>query len=371
MFESKRNLSIQQCNLYLQERTSPSKKRQKVQDPNVRGLASSPEKETGDLFSQKNTNTTQSSNMVGFQNEIFSNDISTDQEQQLLNAPLDVSIREKSCVGDYNNDFVHSKIDSTLSSILSIFPQSSTSYKNDEGRKLQLHQQTEELSHGDVSDCQLPSQLSSSILHQVCSGSKQCVLTHQEIDLILKNHPSTASRHFYLYDSKVICNNTTCTIERRVVREKYGYAINLAIQNKHIQDKKILIRLLDAFPQVIKLPDGSCKESTLHCLLKYRPYDVEMADIILLKDISTASMVDCKGNTPLHIAVSSVACIEIIHHLFVLYPQALTQRNFDGLTPLDLAERLSNHLYADDVADYLREEMEMYLAGKYLSGDFL
>jgi hypothetical protein len=59
----------------------------------------------------------------------------------------------------------------------------------------------------------------------------------------------------------------------------------------------------------------------------------------------------------MHIACRSGVSMDVIRHLWILYPEAITMRNFHGLTPLDLARR-NMHLCSDDVSTFLWNEVQ-------------
>jgi len=134
------------------------------------------------------------------------------------------------------------------------------------------------------------------------------------------------------------------------------YPLNLAIA--YGASSQVLERLASAAPMVLTMRDGKLNggrsfTTSLHALMRHRPRDIALADTILLMFPASASATDGHQNTALHIAIQNGASLEIIHHLVALNPAALHQRNFQGRTPLELAQTYSM-LCSAEVAEYLR-----------------
>ena len=138
---------------------------------------------------------------------------------------------------------------------------------------------------------------------------------------------------------------------------EYKLPLNVAIQKRACT--RILQDQVRAQPDTLVQPEDT-KEYSLHILLKHKPDDIETANAMLLKRPVIASLVDGKGNTPLHTAVASAtACstsksLEIVRHLCILYPQALQQRNYCGCTPVQLAQQRSSMCH-EAIASFLWE----------------
>mmetsp|Transcript_12530 Transcript_12530/g.27074 ORF Transcript_12530/g.27074 Transcript_12530/m.27074 type:complete len:435 (-) Transcript_12530:2520-3824(-) len=81
-------------------------------------------------------------------------------------------------------------------------------------------------------------------------------------------------------------------------------------------------------------------------------------NILLSSNPQAASIPDARNNYPLHHACARrLGCdrieLPLLRRLSEAYPDAVHKRNFDGKTPLDLAQ--SGGLFDDDAIDYLHE----------------
>jgi hypothetical protein len=191
-----------------------------------------------------------------------------------------------------------------------------------------------------------------SLLHEVCCrrGSD---LTMAELEAILDRDPNAASRPVLMTKVKKVYNFASGEVESKVVPESYQYPINLAISYKASPD--VLERLVAAAPDVLSLTDG--KSCSLHILLRHKPTDAVSAEMMLLKKPEMVSWTDAKKNLALHVAVSCGVSVETVRHMTGLYPQALSQPNFHGQIPLELAQRSSSSVCSEEVCDYLWNEV--------------
>lgn len=123
----------------------------------------------------------------------------------------------------------------------------------------------------------------------------------------------------------------------RIKKSKYSFPINSAIQKK--ADSDVLKTLVQRRPSVLSIPDGNQQEASLLILLRNKPNDVATAHEILEANPKCAFIKDRHFNTPLHIAASYGAALDIVEKLYSIYPDAVTTLNFNGLTPLQLAQR--------------------------------
>jgi len=135
----------------------------------------------------------------------------------------------------------------------------------------------------------------------------------------------------------------------------YRNALNAAIK-RHFETS-VIQTLINANPGVLLQPEEIGGYYPLHILLKDNPTDIAAANTMLSAQPEIASLVDYKGNTPLHMAVCSATTaegsLEIIQRLCQLYPQAVKQRNLVGCTPLQLAQQRT--LCPEAIANYLWE----------------
>ena len=148
--------------------------------------------------------------------------------------------------------------------------------------------------------------------------------------------------------TKNIYNNLTQQLQSTLVLEDYQYPLNLAIAYRCSSD--VLERLVTAAPQVLSILDG--KSQSLHILMRHKPQDTVSLDMMLLKNAEITCWKDTKENSALHIAVSHGAGLESVRYLAVTNPEPLSQRNFHGETPLDLAQRHYN-ICSEEVVNYL------------------
>ena len=180
---------------------------------------------------------------------------------------------------------------------------------------------------------------------------KACIKRGVEADVIeaiLKIDKTMATSTHQIYQTKNVYSYVRNAFVSTKVKEKYCYALNLALKN---QAKPAAVELLvRAAPHVAALADGTMKECSLSILLKNRPKDSHLADLLLLSNPACAKTRDCHQNTPLHVACQYGASLSTVKHICILYPPALHVKNRFGLTPLQVAQR-SNH--SNEIATYL------------------
>ena len=144
--------------------------------------------------------------------------------------------------------------------------------------------------------------------------------------------------------------------------KKVVYKLPLNVEIHKRASTEILLNHVVTQPDALSQPDGA-GEYPLHILLKHKPDDSETVDAMLSVRPAVASLVDGYGNTPLHTAISFATCsgqsLVNVRHVCSLYPQALKERNFHGVTPLQLAQRRSS--CPEAIANFLWErEQSLY-----------
>jgi hypothetical protein len=87
--------------------------------------------------------------------------------------------------------------------------------------------------------------------------------------------------------------------------------------------------------------DGLDKKS-LHILHKHQRNNADAVDAIIVA-IEARCWLNATSTPPLHVACRSGASMDVIRHLWVMYPGA-AKRNFSGLTPLDVARTQRSHV---------------------------
>lgn len=141
------------------------------------------------------------------------------------------------------------------------------------------------------------------------------------------------------------------TPQRGLFRERYAYPINIAIQNK--ASMSVLELLVSHGKDVVVEKDGYEKTASLSIALCHRPRDLDLVDLILFANLQGVMVTDRKLNYPLHIACAKGASVEVLQRLYLHYPAALFQQNFNSETPLDICRRTS--LMSEEALNFLLE----------------
>jgi hypothetical protein len=190
-----------------------------------------------------------------------------------------------------------------------------------------------------------------SLLHRACSGRN---LSLESVQGILREDPGAASRQHTLFKEEKVYNYISHRIETKKVRESYTYPLNMALEKA--ASAAVTKSLIEADKDVLARKDGLEQEGSLHILLKHQSNNTNTVDAILMANPSSVFVEDRHFNTPLHVACRSGASMDVIRHLLIIYPEALTKRNFHGLTPLDVA-RNNSHMCNDGVASFLWQKV--------------
>lgn len=165
-------------------------------------------------------------------------------------------------------------------------------------------------------------------LHEECCVSDPSL---ERIESILQDHVMDASRRMLLRHS---CTSNEADEKPQLCCESYSFPLNLAIH--HQAQPQVLSRLLRAAPQILALPDGPCRETSLHVLLRSLPQCTEVVLEMLVCQPSLASERDMRGNYPLHLACEYGASIHTLQYLCIVFPSARDAKNADDKTPNDL-----------------------------------
>jgi hypothetical protein len=190
-----------------------------------------------------------------------------------------------------------------------------------------------------------------SLLHRACSSRN---LSLESVQEILHVDPAAASRQHTLFTEGKVYNYLSHHMETKKVRESYTYPLNMALEKD--ASAAVVQSLIEADKAVLTRKDGLEQEGSLHILLKQQGNNTSTVDAILVANPSSVLVEDRHFNTPLHVACRSGATMDVIRHLWILYPEALTKRNFHGLTPLDVA-RNNSHMCSDGVASFLWQKI--------------
>jgi hypothetical protein len=189
-------------------------------------------------------------------------------------------------------------------------------------------------------------------LHQVCSNRN---LSLETLQGILRDDTGAASRRLALFTEEKVYNYLSHHLETRKIRESYTYPLNMALEKGF--NATIIESLIDADKTVLARKDGLEQEGSLHILLKHQRNNTDAVDAILMANPRSVLVEDRHFNTPLHVACRSGASVDVIRHLWIMYPGALAKRNFQGLTPLDVA-RTNDHMCSDGVAYFLWQKVQ-------------
>jgi hypothetical protein len=190
-----------------------------------------------------------------------------------------------------------------------------------------------------------------SLLHRACSSRNPST---ESVHEILHVDPAAASRQHTLFTEGKVYNYLSHHIETKKVRESYTYPLNMALEKA--ASASVVKSLIEADKAVLTRKDGLEQEGSLHILLKQQGNNISTVDAILVANPSSVLVEDRHFNTPMHVACRSGATVDVIRHLWILYPEALTKRNFHGLTPLDVA-RNNSHMCSDEVASFLWQKV--------------
>jgi hypothetical protein len=190
-----------------------------------------------------------------------------------------------------------------------------------------------------------------SLLHRACSNRN---LSLENVQDILHEDPGAASRQHTLFTEEKVYNYLSHHLETKSVRVSYTYPLNMALEKD--ANVTVVKSLIAADRTVLSKKDGLEQEGSLHIVLKHQLNNTNTVDAILVANPSSVLVVDRHFNTPLHVACRSGASMDVIRHLWMLYPEALAKRNFHGLTPLDVA-RNNVHMCSDGVASFLWQKV--------------
>lgn len=170
-----------------------------------------------------------------------------------------------------------------------------------------------------------------------------------ELERILRHDPHAASRSVPLVRSTTAWHPAKRRHVQRVVREMYSFPLHLAIA-KGASTEAIEL-LMDADPSVLVVRDGPHHDTPLLAVLRTSPTRLDVVDAIIVTQPFCASIKDDQGNTPLHLACHQGAPLDVVRHLTILYPEAMSMTNLQGKLPFDLARaRVRN---SGDIVEYL------------------
>ncbi len=180
-------------------------------------------------------------------------------------------------------------------------------------------------------------------------------LSLETLQGIVRDDAGAASRQLALFTEEKVYNYLSHHLETKRIRESYTYPLSMAFEKGF--NATVIKSLIDADKTIMARKDGLEQEGSLHILLKQQGNNTTTVDAILVANPSSVQVEDRHFNTPLHVACRSGASMHVIRHIWVMYPGALAKRNFQGLTPLDVA-RTNAHMCSDEVAYFLWQKVQ-------------
>jgi len=189
-------------------------------------------------------------------------------------------------------------------------------------------------------------------LHRACLNPKVSAF---EMDQLLRQHPQAASQSVIIKTNKQVMDPLTCKFVMKQKQEPFTYPLHLAIHNK--ASHKVIEMLIKAAPSVLCIRDGSQRETPLAVLLKHSP-DVKLVDTMLLLKPKCVFMKDRHDNTAVHVACLWGVSTDVLRHLCILHPKALTQRNFYFKTPFETANERCYNKCSEAMCAFLTEFTE-------------
>ena len=161
-----------------------------------------------------------------------------------------------------------------------------------------------------------------------------CKLYHDNLAVVesaLGLDPSSVRRSIPTF-----CSRPSNSLWRRSGKEgKYCYPLNIAL---YFQASLDIIRVLaNAGSDVLAFNDGPDGAGSLAIAIACHSASWPVVQLLLATNPMTASVADRLGNYPLHRILQTMPTEQTVTAIYEAYPEALSQRNFHGKTPLDLA----------------------------------
>jgi hypothetical protein len=170
-------------------------------------------------------------------------------------------------------------------------------------------------------------------LHAACLDSGT---TAREIESLLCRDHDAACRPVKVKKVNLICHPLTRKPQKQIVNELFAYPLHIAIRNGLGQD--VIGILINAAPGVLNMRDGPQLETPLALLLRTRPQNINLVDVMLLKQPSCVSIRDRHDNTVIHLVCIHGGTVDVLHHLCMFFPLGLKRRNFHGKTPYQVCQ---------------------------------
>jgi len=129
------------------------------------------------------------------------------------------------------------------------------------------------------------------------------------------------------------------------------YPLHIAVINGASLEVVRLLTFQNEKVLTMKDKEGN---TPLTVAIKYNA-KTEIINFMLAENEMLPTLLDKRANTPLHIACMYGRREDVIETLMLSFPEGLHVKNFEGLTPLDLALRSSD--CSDDIINLLQEAL--------------
>lgn len=184
----------------------------------------------------------------------------------------------------------------------------------------------------------------SSLLHQACHlypETTAVVLSAIRLD------PTSISRRVPTPAS--VADDGEQSKRKRTKLDSYSLPINIALKSNASLD--VLKVLCEAGPAVLAEQDGPESCNSLSTAL-YLEKSIDVMQLLIKANPDSAKTLDRHSNLPLHVACFKGSSLQVVHLLVTNHPLSVKQKNFNGLTPLEIAQRTQK--CEDAVIDYLQ-----------------
>jgi hypothetical protein len=142
-------------------------------------------------------------------------------------------------------------------------------------------------------------------------------------------------------------------------QETFQFPVNIALKNA--ASPEVVELLAKAAPEILIKPDGPEQVGSLGIALMVidnwcddNTTANKIVDVLLRVNPDCAKGTDKHGNTPLHLA-ARFNCLsnEMITKIYDAHPESVNQRNFNGRTPLQVAQM--NSSVPENIVDLLQK----------------
>jgi len=208
-----------------------------------------------------------------------------------------------------------------------------------EGSNKKLYSMTQVLSDSPQVDT-----MPSSLLHQACHLYPETIAV---VASAIRLDPSAISRRA---QTPADAADDEQRHPKRTKRNGYSLPVNIALKSNASID--VLRVLCQAGPKVLLERDGP-EACTALANAIYLDSPVEILQLLIETNPNSSKTMDRHSNLPLHVACSKGCSLQIIQILVNSFPDSVNQKNFDGRTALEIAQR--TQVCDDSVIDYLQQ----------------